>query len=67
MENPEEMEAKELVVKVIEEATGLYKSLGSAPAQGKDALDMAIRMRILTGALCHRIVADRKEGKPKDA
>lgn len=67
MDEPEEMSAQDLVEKVIVEATSLKASLGNQEASGKDSLDGAIRLRILTGELCHRIVADRKEGKTRDA
>jgi len=63
----EEISARGLVRKVIEEAMRLELSLDSKEPSGKDALDSAIRMRILTGELFHQIVSDRKEGKQKDA
>jgi len=63
----EEISVRGLVRKVIEEAMGLERSLDSKEPSGKDALDSAIRMRILTGELFHRIVSDRKEGKQQDA
>lgn len=67
MGSPEEMSAKDLVRRVIEEAKSLEGNLQSPGASGEDIFDSAVRMRILTGTLCHRILNDRKEGKPQDA
>lgn len=64
---PEESTTRDLVLRVIEEAQILSGSLDSGGSSDRDPLNSAIRMRLLTGEICQRLIAERKEGKPKDA